>query len=77
MKNKTLIFTIIVFAVMLAACGGAAASTSQTGAEKAIETQIGVEPTSEPQAEEEVAVNTQEKGDPERGREIYETGGDL
>lgn len=77
MNYKFLIFTIIVFSVMLAGCGGAAASTPQTGAETAIDTQSGAEPTIEPQAEEEAAVDTQEKGDPERGREIFETGGDV
>jgi len=77
MNTKFLIFTIIIFAVMLAGCGGAAASTPQTGGGTAIQTQSGTEPTIEPQAEEEAVVDTQEKGDPERGREIFQTGGGI
>ena len=77
MNYKTLIFTIIVFAVILAACGGAAVSTPQSDGETAIDTQSGAEPTIEPQVEEEAAVDTQEFADPERGREIFQTGGGI
>ena len=76
MNYRTLIFTIIVFSVMLAACGGVSASTPQSDGETVIDTQSGAEPTIELQAEEEAAVDTQEKGDPERGREIFQTGGE-
>ena len=76
MNNKTLIFTIIFFAVMLAACGGEAAANPEIGVEAAVDPQSGSEPTIEPQAEEEAAVDPKEKGDPERGRAIFETGGE-
>jgi len=77
MKNQTLIFTIIVFAVMLAGCGGAADANPEIGVEVEVDPQVEGEPTNETQSEEQAGVDPKEKGDPERGREIFQNGGGI
>jgi cytochrome c553 len=76
MRIMFFIITVIAGAVMLAACGGAAAVIPQTGADTGNNTQSEAQLIIEPQAAEEVADESQVKGDPERGRQIFETGGE-
>jgi mono/diheme cytochrome c family protein len=75
LKIRLLIIAILASSITLSACGGEVTALPQPAGETTSDIHSGAEPTIETQPKVK-AVDPQEKGDPDRGRVVFENGGE-